>query len=235
MIPKIIHYCWYGGDNNKDKISCACIKTFKKAFDAERIIEWNESNCDLHANKYVEDAANLRKWAFVSDFFRLKALYELGGVYFDTDIKVRKPFEASWFDKDLVLAYEYEKVASAGVIMAKPGHPFIKKMLDEYETMPLDVNIPNNHLMTRLLQEYYPNFIVTGETTDLGENEVIFERHFFELPTLDKSKGYTIHYFNSSWHVHKIAWKQKLRPVLKWLQFHCFLFNWWYKNYFQKH
>lgn len=234
MIPKIIHYCWYGG-GRKDAISISCIRTFNKAFPAERIIEWNESNCDMHINKFVEDAYNFRKWAFVSDYFRLKALYELGGVYFDTDIEVRKPFDDDWFKKDLVLGYMYESKVSTAVIMAKPKHPFIKMLMDKYETMSLEVDVPNNVMMTQMLQQYYPNLELTGDTFSLNNNDVIYERHYFEIPTFNKDRGFTIHHFNSSWHTHSTTWKQKLRPALKWIKFHCFLFNWWYKNYYQKH
>ena len=87
MIPKKIHYCWFG-ENKKNKLVLKCIESWKHFFPDFEIIEWNESNTDLHENRYVECAYQLKKWAFVSDYVRMKVLYENGGIYFDTDVEV---------------------------------------------------------------------------------------------------------------------------------------------------
>lgn len=91
MIPKKIHYCWYGG-KRKSKLILKCIDSWKRFFPDYEIIEWNESNTDLHENAYLEQAYNEKKWAFVSDYVRMKVLYEYGGIYFDTDVQVLKVF-----------------------------------------------------------------------------------------------------------------------------------------------
>ena len=87
-IPHIIHYCWFG-ENEKSAVILACIKSWKEFAPDFQIMEWNESNCDLHENLYVESAYKEKQYAFVADYFRLKALYEFGGVYLDTDMEVR--------------------------------------------------------------------------------------------------------------------------------------------------
>ena len=91
MIPKKIHYCWFGG-KPLNKLGKKCLKSWKKHFPDYEIIEWNESNFDLNCCQYVKEAYEAKKWAFVSDYVRYKVLYEQGGVYFDTDVEVIKSF-----------------------------------------------------------------------------------------------------------------------------------------------
>ena len=93
MIPKIIHYCWFGKKTKPEKIE-ELILSWKKILPDYQIIEWNENNCDISISpEYVKTAYELKKWAFVSDYFRLKALYEFGGIYLDTDVEIIKKFD----------------------------------------------------------------------------------------------------------------------------------------------
>lgn len=87
MIPKIIHYCWFGNGElpEKDK---KCIESWKKYCPDYEIKEWNESNYNIHKNKYMEQAYESKKWGFVSDYARLDIIYEHGGVYLDTDVEI---------------------------------------------------------------------------------------------------------------------------------------------------
>ena len=89
VIPKIIHYCWFGGNPKSEKIQWY-IDTWSKYCPDYRIIEWNENNFDVEENIYCKEAYAARKWAFVSDYVRIKVLYEYGGIYMDTDIEVVK-------------------------------------------------------------------------------------------------------------------------------------------------
>ena len=90
MIPKIIHYCWFGG-KEKPKDVLDCIASWKKYCPDYKIIEWNETNYDVHKNQYMSDAYKERKWAFVSDYARIDVVYTYGGIYLDTDVEVIKP------------------------------------------------------------------------------------------------------------------------------------------------
>ena len=85
MIPKIIHYCWFGG---KPKPDCVvkCISTWRDKLPDYEIKEWNESNFNINCNEYVQKAHEMKKWAFVSDYARFYVLYNYGGVYLDTDV-----------------------------------------------------------------------------------------------------------------------------------------------------
>lgn len=92
MIPKIIHYCWFGG-NPLPELAIKCIESWKRYCPDYEIIEWNESNFDINCCDYVREAYEAKKWAFVSDYVRYKILYEYGGVYLDTDVELLKPLD----------------------------------------------------------------------------------------------------------------------------------------------
>ena len=94
-VPKIIHYCWFGG-NPKPKLAEKCIKSWKKFCPDYQIIEWNEENFDVSAApEYVCQAYAAKRWAFVTDYVRLKAMTEMGGIYMDTDVELVKPLTPS--------------------------------------------------------------------------------------------------------------------------------------------
>ena len=89
MIPKIIHYCWFGR-GEKPKLAQKCIASWKKYCPDYKIIEWNEDNFDLDYNGYTRYCYDHKKWAFLSDFVRLVVVAEYGGIYFDTDVELLK-------------------------------------------------------------------------------------------------------------------------------------------------
>ena len=89
MIPKIIHYCWFGKNPLSD-LAKKCIDSWKKYCPDYEIIEWNEENFDINSNVYVKEAYDSKKWAFVTDYVRLYALDKCGGIYMDTDVELLK-------------------------------------------------------------------------------------------------------------------------------------------------
>lgn len=130
MIPKKIHYVWVGGNPKPKKIQ-KCMKTWKKHLQDYEIIEWNESNFDIHENKYVEQAYKAKKWAFVSDYIRAKAIYEQGGIYLDTDVLVLDDLHTLLKNRAFV-GFENKDNPFTAVFGAEAGHPLIKDMLDYY-------------------------------------------------------------------------------------------------------
>ena len=87
MIPKTIHYCWFGG-NKLPKLAKRCIRSWRKYLPDYEIKEWNESNFDVNINPYVKEAYKVHRYAFMSDYARYWVLYHYGGVYFDTDVEL---------------------------------------------------------------------------------------------------------------------------------------------------
>ncbi len=93
MIPKIIHYCWFGG-NPLPESAINCIESWKKFCPDYEIVEWNEDNFDVHICPYVSEAYKQKKWAFVSDYARFWILFNYGGLYFDTDVEIINSIDA---------------------------------------------------------------------------------------------------------------------------------------------
>ena len=91
-IPKILHYCWFGGAPKPKNIQ-NCIRSWKKYCPDYEIIEWNEQNFDVSQSLYPRQAYDARRWAFVADYARLKILYEQGGIYMDTDVELLRPLD----------------------------------------------------------------------------------------------------------------------------------------------
>lgn len=131
MIPKIIHYCWFGKKPLTDEVK-AYIETWKRHFPDFEIKRWDESNFDVNAMPYTRQAYFAKRFAFVSDVARLAALYSDGGIYLDTDILIKKRFPDEWFRLDGFGSFEHDKYVQTGVIASAPGHPIIKEFLDSY-------------------------------------------------------------------------------------------------------
>lgn len=138
MIPKVIHYCWFGG-NPLPKSALKCIESWKKYLPDYEIKEWNESNFDINLIPYTREAYEMKKYAYVSDVARFLVLYREGGIYFDTDVEVVKPIddivEAGAFMgiEDLGVEGEtYPNVAPGLGLAVEAGHSFYKEILDHY-------------------------------------------------------------------------------------------------------
>ena len=130
MIPKTIHYCWFGG-NPLPEIAQKCIASWKLFCPDYEIIEWNESNFDINECEYVKEAYEAKKWAFVTDYVRLKVLYEFGGIYMDTDVEVIKPID-SLLQYEAVSGFESETQIPTGLIASEKSNKMIGELLDEY-------------------------------------------------------------------------------------------------------
>lgn len=132
MIPKKIHYCWFGGNPLPDDAK-KCIESWKKYCPDYEIIEWNESNYDLEKNRYVKYTYENKKYAFLTDYVRLDIIYNEGGIYLDTDVELVKPLD------DLLDSKGYIGMEQVGTINTGQGfgavknHPFVKENKDFYE------------------------------------------------------------------------------------------------------
>ena len=132
MIPRVIHYCWFG-KNPKSELINKCIESWKRFCSDFEIKEWNEDNFDLlNSCAYVKEAYEARKWAFVSDYVRHHVLNEFGGVYLDTDVELIKPIDG--FLTNNFLALEAVGSINTGLIMGcEKNMPYCRWMLDSYQ------------------------------------------------------------------------------------------------------
>ncbi|OAS85135.1 glycosyl transferase [Metabacillus litoralis] len=130
-IPKIIHYCWFGRKEKPDIIKM-CIKSWKKKLPEYEIREWNEQSFDINSQAYVKEAFESGKFAFVSDYVRVYALYHVGGIYLDTDVEVFKSFN-DLLHHESFWGFEQENYIATSTIGAKKGNSLIKQFLDSYK------------------------------------------------------------------------------------------------------
>lgn len=132
MIPKKIHYCWFGG-NPKSKLAEKCIQSWKDFCPDYEIIEWNESNYDLSAAPlYVRQAYEAKKWAFVTDYVRLQVVYEQGGIYMDVDVELEKPLDLL-LSHSAYFGFENGTYINTGEgFGAEQGTPILLEMMEDY-------------------------------------------------------------------------------------------------------
>ena len=143
MIPKIIHYCWFGG-NPLPKSAIKCINSWKKFFPDYEIKEWNESKFDVNMCLYTKEAYERKLYAFVSDVARFYILFHEGGIYFDTDVEVIRCMD-DIIERGAFMGIEdYNFLGNPcpqinpGLGMgAEKGNAFLHKMLEHYMTAVL--------------------------------------------------------------------------------------------------
>ena len=131
---KTIHYFWFGR-GEKSKLIQKCIASWRAAFPDFEIKEWNEDNFDVRQNRFISQAYDAKKYAFVSDYARFKVLFEQGGLYFDTDVEVIEPFE-DLLEADGIAAFEDDIYVNPGLIFwaKEPGSELLKVMKEQYES-----------------------------------------------------------------------------------------------------
>lgn len=207
-IPKIIHYCWFGG-KPKPPLAQKCLASWKKFCPDYEIIEWNEGNFDIEtAPLYVRQAYQSGRWAFVTDYVRLKALIEMGGIYMDTDVEVIKPFTPFLKHKAFV-GFESPDRIQTGLMACEKGFALFLEFEEHYHTASFylpdgseDITT-NVSVLTGLCRKYG---LVPNDSFQVVQDLAIYPRQYFcpvdyETEKLKKTrKTVTIHWFASSWH-----------------------------------
>lgn len=206
MIPKKIHYCWFGG-KPKSALALKCIKSWETNCKDYEIIEWNEKNFDLHSNRYVWEAYQEKKWAFVSDYVRLYVLYQYGGVYLDTDVEVIKPFDFFRNEKAFI-GFESHSRVQTGVIASESHQQFIGRLLKIYDHKRFiqdDKSLDLTANVELVTNEFLKSGLVLNGKKQVIEGITVYPTEFF-CPKDFKTRKlritentYMIHHFDGSW------------------------------------
>ena len=207
MIPKKIHYCWFGGNPipEKDK---KCIESWKRYCPDYEIIEWNEKNFNININRYVKEAYDCKKYAFVSDYVRLYALLNYGGIYLDTDVEVLRAFD-SFLELEAFVGFEDNELVSTAIIGAKRGNSIIEEWFNTYANRNFLNNgkmneVTNVRVFTNLLLKY--GLIQNNTLQRIKNNTItIYPTEYFsplkfgsKIPKSTKNTV-TIHWFEGTW------------------------------------
>ncbi len=209
MIPKKIHYCWFGR-NPLDEKAEKCILSWTRFFPDYEIIQWNEDNFDVNQIDFMKKAYEDKKWAFVSDVARLIVIYRHGGIYFDTDVEVVKSFD-DILNKNTVGYFGMEKTlfVNSGLGFAcEAGNAFIKRHIDAYKEINYEKckgnlsEISCPRITTPLLE--HEGFVKIDKKQTVMGFDIYPPAYFspidYQTGKLKRDKKtHTIHWFAASW------------------------------------
>ncbi len=212
-IPKIIHYCWFGGKPLPEGLQ-KCVDSWSK-LEGYKIMRWDESNCSFDENEFVRSTYAEKKYGFIGDYYRLKAVYEYGGIYLDTDVMVNRSFDPL-LGYNVFLNFIFESSIGTAIIGARKGSPFIRSLMDMYDKTVLGETTngkqlewrdgklyagkaapASNYYFTFFMIHNYPNLILNNKFQDMGDF-VIFPKEMFEIGRLS-GKHYAIHLCDGAW------------------------------------
>ena len=237
MIPKVIHYCWFGKSELPEDAQ-KCIASWKKFCPDYEIIEWNETNYDVRKNKYMSDAYDEKKWAFVSYYARIDIIYNYGGIYLDTDVELLRPLDellkdkmfCGWESRDPILDEKritYENSVNLGLgFGAEKNNIALKDILDLYEKLNF-INEDGSlnlmacpHYQTEILKQYG---LDDSQRTyqKLKDEIIVYPESYFSPKSMTTGKitltdeTYSIHHFSGTWIEKKNPVKMFIRKFIK--------------------
>lgn len=225
MIPKIIHYCWFGRSPLPESAR-RCINSWKRFCPDYELIEWNEDNFDFSTCQYAKEAYEARKWAFVSDYARFYIINSMGGIYFDTDVELIKDISII-VENGAFMGIEKSNdttQTNAGLGLAAEAHnPLFKEIVDYYESLHFvkddgtyDTTTVCTHV-TEILKHH--GFISKDALQKLDfitiyPSEYFCPQNFITRKTIITENTYSIHHYDSSWYNDEERYSYKLRQKL---------------------
>lgn len=207
MIPKIIHFIWFGGKEYPDKIKF-CMESWKKYLPEYEFMLWNEDSFDINMTRFTREAYEHKKWAFVSDFVRVWALNKFGGIYLDTDIEVLRPFDDAILCHKVLLGTDRDGALTA-LMGSEPEQEIWQKVLDHYNAMTfvkedgtLNTTVNNTYIQDILSQN---GFVAENKRQSLSNGIEIYPNEYFHV--VDALTGneyrtknsYAIHWHTYTW------------------------------------
>lgn len=214
MIPKIIHYCWFGGKALPNDVKF-CIDSWKKYCPDYKIVRWDESNFDINCHPFVKKAYETHNWAFVSDYARLKIVYENGGIYLDTDVELIKNIDFL-LNNDSYFGIEQSGhyIATGLGFGAVKENPVVHDMLTVYDTIEFNENNRNNIacplLNTIPLRKM--GYVYKDQIQTVKDVTILPPRYFDPLAPGNSDNllcedTISIHHYSASW----TPWRQRLK------------------------
>jgi len=221
-IPKVIHYCWFGG-KEKPQLIKECMNSWKEKLPDYKIVEWNEKNFNVEEFDFSQKAYKAKKWAFVADYCRIWVLYNYGGIYLDTDMEALKSLN-EFIENEAFAGIERYEMINAAILGAKAKNEFIKNVLDYYNNINFmdyaedlgKIAIPN--IITELVSNegYKGNKKIENvkNLITIYSKEYFYPKnHSWEKPNITKNT-YTIHHYEGSWRNKTKIYRSKFKQVL---------------------
>lgn len=206
MIPKRLHYCWFGGSSLPPQAE-KCMRSWMENCPDYEIIRWDETNSRLDDCPYVSQAFETGKWAFVSDYVRLKALWDCGGIYLDTDVELLQPLDV-FLKNSAFFGFESREKVATCVIGAEADHPLITDLLEMYSHISFlkeDGSYDCTTNVERITDELRKRGLQAADEFQTVANVAIYPRDVFSPKSLETGKialtknSCAIHHFDASW------------------------------------
>lgn len=227
-IPKIIHYCWFGGKPLPEDLQ-KCLDSWEK-LEGYTIMRWDETNCRFNENEFVRNTYRDRQLGFIGDYYRLKAVYEYGGIYLDTDVKINKNFD-DLLKNRMFLNFIFDCSVGSAIIGSEKGNPLVKGLLDMYDKTVFATGkehnkvfefkqdklivhgyATSNYYYTYYILKHYPEFKLNNKFQDLGDF-VIYPKELFEIGSL-LGNHYAVHLCAGEWRI-KADNTKSIRNMIK--------------------
>ncbi len=222
MIPKKIHYCWFGGKPLSKEV-LFCINSWKKYMPEFEIIEWNESNFNVNQYQFAKEALDSKKYAFVSDVCRLHVLYENGGIYLDTDVEVLKPFN-ELLNTVAFVGFETEEFICTAIMASEKKGEWIADLLKYYNNKSFynadgtfDTT-PNPKIVSSIMSQ--KELKLTNNYQEIKNYVTVYPTYYFSPKNYFTGKtkitkdSFSIHHFNSTWMTGKQKTLNKIKVFL---------------------
>ena len=195
MIPKIIHYIWFGTGDLPASVK-QTVGSWKEILPDYEILEWTEKNFDVTQNEWMLRMHNEGKFAFASDWARLKILEGHGGIYLDTDVEIFKSFEP-FLSQKMIWGFEYDCYLATCMIGSIPGHPLLAQLLQEYDNRT-DATI-NNTVVTKFFLHNFPYFKLNNTEQQLHDGIQVMPKEYFSVPSHDPKASFCRHHGTNFW------------------------------------
>ena len=206
-IPKVIHYCWFG-KGKMPPLSEKCIESWKKYCPQYKIVCINEDNFDINQNKYAKEAYDAGKWAFVSDYARLKVLYDEGGIYLDTDVELIKPLD-ELIKETGYMGFDDNGVISTGLGFAcEKGNELVEALLRDYDDIPFILPdgtydlTPCPDRNTKVMQKLGLDISIQNQLfmgVQMLPEDFLCPMKYYTGKKIITKNTYSIHHFCASW------------------------------------
>lgn len=206
LIPKKIHYIWFGG-NPLTPLAQNCIESWKHYCPDYEIVRWDETNFSSGGNQYFIEAIKAKKWAFASDYARLKVLVDCGGIYMDTDVELLKPIDA-FLSEEAFSGFESIDSVPTGLMASRVGHPFFRRLLKDYDNrsfIKADGTFDLTTNVTLITNACIENGLIPNGEKQTVAGFTLYPKEFFCPKDHDTgrikltSNSYAIHHFDGSW------------------------------------
>ncbi|WP_242335266.1 glycosyltransferase family 32 protein [Limosilactobacillus urinaemulieris] len=204
MIPKIIHYAWFGSE--KPEQIKNRVNEWKSVLPEWKFICWNENNYDIHKFKFSGDKYDKGQYGYIVDELRYDVLYNYGGFYLDTDEVIKKDL-TPLLNNRMVWGFMYDNSISGGLIGSEPQEEFLMYLLDTYAgKINTDIynklgNFTSNPIITSIFLRKWSSLKLNGEKQELENGIIIFPKDYFCYLSRNNKANYAQHLFDNSWGV----------------------------------